>query len=70
MNNHQLDILGIPSTLIAWLSVLEVVNINPMVSFLASTLSVVWLSMQIYGWVEKRIKNYKDASKQKSGQSS
>lgn len=56
--NHSadLDIVGFPSTIMTWLVVFDVVKINPLVTFIVSIMSLVWLSLQIYGWFEKRIK--------------
>ncbi len=54
--NQDLDILGFPSTVMTWLVVFDLVKINPLVTFIVSIMSLVWLSLQIYGWFEKRIK--------------
>jgi hypothetical protein len=59
--NHELDIVGFPATVVTWLSLLNIVTVTPMVTFVASSMSIVWLSMQIYGWVEKRIKNGRES---------
>jgi hypothetical protein len=53
--NQDLDILGFPSTVMTWLVVFDLVKINPLVTFIVSIMSLVWLSLQIYGWFEKRI---------------
>jgi len=55
--NQDLDILGVPSTVMTWLVVFDLLKINPLVTFIVSLMSLVWLSSQIYGWFEKRIKN-------------
>jgi len=55
--NQDLDILGFPSTVMTWLVVFDLLKINPLVTFIVSIMSLVWLSLQIYGWFEKRIKN-------------
>lgn len=59
--NNDLDIVGFPSTIMTWLVVFDIVKINPLVTFFVSIMSLVWLSLQIYGWIEKRIK--KDGTK-------
>jgi hypothetical protein len=64
MDNHELDFLGIPSTILSWLAFFNVVSISPILNGIVSILSVTWLSMQIYGWVEKRIKASKHGKKQ------
>jgi len=59
--NHELDIVGFPATVVTWLSLLNIVTVTPMVTLVASSMSIIWLSMQIYGWVEKRIKNGRES---------
>jgi hypothetical protein len=55
--------IGIPSTVISWMAFLNIVEVNPVVNFIVSIFSITWLSLQIYGWVEKRIKEKKYGSK-------
>jgi p-aminobenzoyl-glutamate transporter AbgT len=63
MDNHELDFLGIPSTILSWLAFFNLVSISPILNGLVSIMSLVWLSMQMYGWVEKRIKASKNGKK-------
>jgi hypothetical protein len=63
MNNHELDFLGIPSTILSWLAFFNVVSISPILNGLVSIMSLVWLSMQMYAWIEKRIKASKHGKK-------
>ena len=67
---NELDVIGAPATILTWLSMLELITMNPMADLFIKVLSLVWLSMQIYGWIEKRIKDKKNGSKQESGQTS
>lgn len=60
MNNHDFDFLGIPSTILSWLAFFQLIEISPILNVAVSILSITWLSMQIYGWVEKRIKDKKN----------
>lgn len=69
-NFNELDVVGAPATILTWLSMLELITMNPMADLFIKALSLVWLSMQIYGWIEKRIKDKKNGSKQESGQTS
>lgn len=55
--------IGLPSTIISWMAFLNIVQVNPFVNFMVSIFSITWLSLQIYGWVEKRIKDKKNGSK-------
>lgn len=61
--SNDINFVGIPATVLSWLSIFEVVKINPMLDFLVSLFSITWLSIQIFGWIEKRIKSKKNASK-------
>jgi hypothetical protein len=63
MDNNELDFLGIPSTILSWLAFFNVVSISPILNGLVSTMSLIWLSLQIYSWVEKRIKARKNGKK-------
>jgi hypothetical protein len=65
----DINFVGAPATILTWLSILELIKINPMADLLIKCLSLVWLCMQIYGWVEKRKKD-KNGSKQESGTTS
>jgi hypothetical protein len=62
-SNSEVTIIGIPSTIISWLAYLNIVQVNPIVNFIVSIFSITWLSLQIYGWIEKRIKERKNGSK-------
>ena len=56
MNAHNdITFLGVPSTIVSWMAYLNIVDINPLVNFVVSIFSLVWLSIQIYSWAEKRI---------------
>lgn len=55
--------IGIPSTVISWMAYLNLVDINPLINFVVSIFSVTWLFLQIYGWIEKRIKDRTNGSK-------
>lgn len=61
--HNDITFLGIPSTLVSWMAYLNIVDINPLINFVVSIFSTVWLSMQIYGWIEKRVKDKYNGSK-------
>lgn len=61
--SNDMDFLGVPATVLSWLSLFEVIKMNPMLDLMVSIFSIVWLGIQIFGWVEKRYKSRKDASK-------
>lgn len=61
--HNDITFLGIPSTLVSWMAYLNIVDINPLINFVVSIFSAVWLSMQIYGWIEKRVKDKYNGSK-------
>lgn len=60
----DLTLVGFPATILAWLNIFDLINISPMLDFAVSMVSLLWLSMQIYAWLEKRIKAKKNARKQ------
>jgi len=63
MNTHNdITFLGVPSTIVSWMAYLNVVQVNPLVNFVVSIFSLVWLSIQIYSWTEKRIKEKRNGS--------
>jgi formate hydrogenlyase subunit 3/multisubunit Na+/H+ antiporter MnhD subunit len=63
MSTHNdITFLGIPSTIVSWMAYLNIVEINPLVNFVVSIFSLVWLSIQIYSWTEKRIKEKRNGS--------
>jgi hypothetical protein len=59
----DMNFVGAPATIFTWLSILELIKINPMADLLIKCLSLIWLCMQIYGWVEKRKNCWKNMSK-------
>jgi formate hydrogenlyase subunit 3/multisubunit Na+/H+ antiporter MnhD subunit len=64
MNTHNdITFLGVPSTIVSWMAYLNIVDVNPLVNFVVSIFSLVWLSIQIYSWKEKRIKDKRNGSK-------
>jgi hypothetical protein len=63
MTNHDLDIIGVPSTILSWMAFFELVSISPILNVGVSLMSITWLFMQMYGWVEKRIKDKKNGKK-------
>jgi hypothetical protein len=64
MNDHNdITFLGVPSTILSWMAYLNIVDVNPLVNFVVSIFSLVWLSIQIYSWIEKRVKDKTNGSK-------
>lgn len=63
MSTHNdITFLGVPSTIISWMAYLNIVDVNPLVNFVVSIFSLVWLSIQIYSWAEKRVKEKRNGS--------
>jgi hypothetical protein len=63
MSTHNdITFLGVPSTIVSWMAYLNIVDVNPLVNFVVSIFSLVWLSIQIYSWTEKRIKEKRNGS--------
>lgn len=51
--NSEFTLVGIPSTIITWLSMINLIKINPFMQFVVSLMSILWLSMQIYSFAKK-----------------
>ena len=59
--SHDMDFVGIPATILSWLGLFEIIKMTPILNFTVSLFSIVWLTIQIFSWAEKRIKSKKDA---------
>lgn len=60
--SSDVTFLGVPSTILSWMAYLNIVDVNPLINFVVSIFSLAWLSLQIYGWIEKRLKDKKYGS--------
>ena len=47
--------VGVASTAISWLSFMEVVKVSPYTQLIVNILSIIWLSLQIYNFVNTKI---------------
>ena len=61
--HNDISFLGVPSTILSWMAYLNIVDVNPLVNFVVSIFSLTWLSIQIYSWIEKRVKDKANGSK-------
>jgi len=51
--------IGIPATILTWLSYINLIKLTPTVQFIVSILSLLWLVIQISGWISKKFKELK-----------
>lgn len=51
--------IGIPATILTWLNFIKLVELTPMLQFCVTTLSLVWLVIQISSWANKTLKALK-----------
>ena len=49
-------IVGVPATILTWLNYMNIMTMTPVLQFLVTLLSFVWLVIQIGGWVSKKLK--------------
>lgn len=48
--------VGVPATILTWLNYMNIMTMTPLLQFLVTLLSFVWLVIQIGGWVSKKLK--------------
>jgi hypothetical protein len=58
-HNDTGGIIGIPATVITWLSFINVLKLTPIFQFLVTVLSLLWLVIQISSWASKKYKEVK-----------
>ena len=58
--NHEISeatgIVGVPATILTWLNYMNIMAMTPVLQFFVTFLSLVWLCIQIGGWVHKKLK--------------
>ena len=55
--SESTGIIGVPATILTWLNYMNIMTMTPVLQFLVTLLSFVWLVIQIGGWVSKKLKN-------------
>jgi len=51
--------IGIPATVLTWLSFVNLIKLTPTLQFVVTVLSLLWLIIQISGWAVKKYKETK-----------
>jgi hypothetical protein len=54
-DSSEISSVGIASTVISWLSFMDVVKVSPYTQLIVNILSMVWLSLQIYNFVKTKV---------------
>ena len=54
-DSTEISSVGVASTVISWLSFMDVVKVSPYTQLIVNILSMVWLSLQIYNFVKTKI---------------
>lgn len=54
-DSTEISSVGLASTAISWLSFMEVVKVSPYTQLIVNCLSIIWLSLQIYNFVNTKI---------------
>lgn len=52
-------VIGIPATILTWLSFINLIKLTPTLQFLVTVLSLLWLVIQITGWASKKYNEVK-----------
>jgi len=53
-NDTDLTPIGITSMAISWLNIFGIVEINPFLQSIVYLMTIVWLGMQMYGFLKKQ----------------
>jgi hypothetical protein len=54
-DSTEISSVGLASTAISWLSFIDIVKVSPYTQLAVNILSVIWLSLQIYNFVNTKI---------------
>jgi hypothetical protein len=54
-DSTEISSVGLASTAISWLSFIELVKVSPYTQLTVNILSIIWLSLQIYNFVNTKI---------------
>lgn len=54
-DSTEISSVGIASTVISWLSFMDVVRVSPYTQLIVNILSMIWLSLQIYNFVKTKV---------------
>jgi hypothetical protein len=54
-DSTEISSVGLASTAISWLSFMELVKVSPYTQLTVNILSIIWLSLQIYNFVNTKI---------------
>lgn len=54
--DSDLTPLGLVTMAISWLNILEIVVLNPLLQTVVYLMTIVWLGMQMYGFIKKQFR--------------
>ena len=54
-DSTEISSVGLASTAISWLSFIELVKVSPYTQLAVNILSIIWLSLQIYNFVNTKV---------------
>jgi hypothetical protein len=54
-DSTEISSVGLASTAISWLSFIEIVKVSPYTQLAVNILSIIWLSLQIYNFVNTKV---------------
>ena len=60
--DSDLTPLGLVTMAISWLNILEIVVLNPLLQTVVYLMTIVWLGMQMYGFIKKHFIKHKNSN--------
>ena len=60
--DSDLTPLGVVTMAVSWLNILGIVVLNPLLQTIVYLMTIVWLGMQMYGFIKKHFIKHKNSN--------
>ena len=60
--DSNLTPLGVVTMAVSWLNILGIVVLNPLLQTIVYLMTIVWLGMQMYGFIKKHFIKHKNSN--------
>ena len=60
--DSDLTPLGIVTMAVSWLNILGIVVLNPLLQTIVYLMTIIWLGMQMYGFIKKHFIKHKNSN--------
>lgn len=60
--DSDLTPLGVVTMAISWLNILGIVVLNPLLQTIVYLMTIIWLGMQMYGFIKKHFIKHKNSN--------